>query len=240
MALKDLSYRSGNILMAGKYAVPESQTAPCVLVVHDWSGRNSFAENAALRLAEEGYVGLAIDVYGEGRCGKTQEEKASLMTPLIENRDELQRRLLAAVESAGGIPQVDQRKIAVLGFCFGGLCALDLARTEEAPVQCAISFHGLLEAPPTLKTEAISASVLALHGHDDPMVSPSAVQAFQQEMTNRKADWQLVTYGSTSHAFTNPEANDPGFGTVYQERSARRAWQAALLFLAESFSGGDG
>jgi dienelactone hydrolase len=109
---------------------------------------------------------------------------------------------------------------------------LDLARSG-AGIRCVVSLHGLFTPPDPRPGKAIATSVLALHGHDDPMVPPAAVQALQQELSAAGADWQLQVYGGTMHAFTNPEANDPDFGTVYSAVADRRAWQATAAFLAE-------
>ncbi|MDD2800652.1 MAG: dienelactone hydrolase family protein, partial [Methylococcales bacterium] len=133
------------------------------------------------------------------------------------------------------LPWVDDSKIAAMGFCFGGLCVLDLARAG-ADLKGVVSFHGLLGAPDNLQSNSIKAKVLALHGHDDPMGPIEQVVAFEQEMTKAGADWQLHTYGHTMHAFTNPKANDPAFGTVYQANADKRSWLAMKNFLAEVFA----
>ena len=122
-----------------------------------------------------------------------------------------------------------------MGFCFGGLCVLDLARSG-ADVKGVISFHGLFNAPENLPNEPIKAKVLALHGQDDPMVPPEQVAALQKEMTNAGVDWQIHAYGNTMHAFTNPEANDPGFGTVYNAGADKRSWIAMKNFFEEIFA----
>jgi dienelactone hydrolase len=181
-----------------------------------------------------GYVGFAVDMYGKGILGSGPEENARLMQPLMEDRAMLQKRMQAALHAVKSLPWVDDGKIAAIGFCFGGLCVLDLARTG-AGIKGVVSFHGLLVAPGNTQGNAIKAKVLALHGHDDPMVPPEQVLAFEREMTEAGADWQLHTYGHTMHAFTNPAANNPDFGTVYQADADRRSWQAMQNFLAELF-----
>ncbi|MEE9356744.1 MAG: dienelactone hydrolase family protein, partial [Methylococcaceae bacterium] len=133
------------------------------------------------------------------------------------------------------LPWVDDKKIAALGFCFGGLCVLDLARSG-ADIKGVISFHGLLSAPDNTEGNAIAAKVLALHGYDDPMSSSEQVAALQKELTKSGADWQFHSYGNTMHAFTNPIANDPDFGTVYQSDADRRSWLTMKNFLEEIFT----
>jgi len=130
------------------------------------------------------------------------------------------------------LPWADNHRIAAIGFCFGGLCVLDFARSG-ADLKGVVSFHGLLGAPENHIPQPIKARVLILHGHDDPMADNQQVQAIQQELTEANVDWQLHSYGHTVHAFTNPVANDPDFGTVYNAVADRRSWLAMKNFLAE-------
>lgn len=205
---------------------------PTVLVVHDWSGRNEFACNKAKLLAQMGYVGFAVDMYGQGQLGSTIEEKKALMTPLISNQALLRRRMEAALTAVCSMTEVDPNRMAIIGFCFGGLCALELARSG-ANIKGAVSFHGLLNKPGNIKSESIKAKILVLHGYADPMVPPEQVHAFCQEMTEAKLDWQIHMYGNVQHAFTNPEAHDSQLGTVYNEVAAQRSWQAMTNFFQE-------
>lgn len=208
---------------------------PAVLISHAWAGRGPIEEEYARRLAELGYAGFALDLYGKGVFGKTTEECQALMTPLASNRPHLQERLLHVIEVVKGLPDIDASRIAIMGFCFGGLCALDVARTG-ADIRGAASFHGLFGAPGNTKGRKIKAKVIAFHGYDDPMVKPEDVVALGNELTEAGADWQIHAYGGVMHAFTNPQANDPAFGTVYNKRAADRAWASLKLFLAECFA----
>ena len=207
---------------------------PTVIVCHAWAGCDAFAQRAGERLAELGYAAFVADLYGEGRVGTSKEENAALMQPLIDDRTLLRDRLVTIYESLRSLEQVDAEKIAAIGYCFGGLCALDLARSGS-PLLGFVSFHGLLAAPEGLPTEKISAKVLLLHGNLDPMVPTEQVLAVQKEMTEAGADWQMHMYGQTMHAFTNPQANDPDFGTVYSESADKRSWQSLVHFLEEVF-----
>lgn len=232
---KKIEYRDGEVVLEG-YCVFDPKKAgkkPAVIVIHDWSGRNEFADKKAEKLAELGYVGFALDVFGKGKLGNTKEEKSELIGPFVQNRKLLQKRLFAAFETVKKLEMVDPTKIGAIGFCFGGLCVLDLARSG-ADVKGVVSFHGLLGAP-ELPKQAIKAKILALHGHDDPMVPPDQVLAFEKEMTEAKADWQVHVYGHAMHAFTNPLANDPGFGTVYNSLAEKRSWLQMQLFFEEIF-----
>lgn len=208
---------------------------PAVLICHTWVGRDAFVAEKAKKLAALGYVGFALDMYGKGILGSGPEENAKLMQPFIDDRALLQRRISAALQAVKLLPWTDSSKIAAIGFCFGGLCVLDLARTG-ADLQGVVSFHGLLGAPGNTGGNVIKAKVLILHGNDDPMAPSEHVIAIQKELTAAKADWQLHSFGNTMHAFTNPVANDPAFGTVYQPSADRRSWQAMQNFLAEIFA----
>lgn len=208
---------------------------PAVLIAHAWGGRDAFVEHKARQLAALGYVGFALDMYGRSVRGQSREENAALMRPFMEDRALLRQRILAALCAVRAQDVVDSGRIAAIGFCFGGLCVLDLARSG-ADVCGVVSFHGLLMPPAGLSTQPIGAKVLVLHGHDDPMVPVEHVVALQSELTAAGADWQIHSYGQTMHAFTNPEANDPAFGTVYQAIADRRSWQAMQNFLAEIFA----
>jgi len=232
-----IGYLDGDVLLEAYFAFDDAITErrPAVLISHAWGGRDDFVAEKANKLAELGYVGFALDMYGKGVIGNSPEQNSKLMQPFMADRGLLQKRIKAALYAVRLLPWVDDSKIAAMGFCFGGLCVLDLARAG-ADLKGVVSFHGLLGAPDNLETNAIKAKVLALHGHDDPMGPVEQVLAFEQEMTKAGADWQLHTYGHTMHAFTNPKANDPAFGTVYQANADKRSWLAMKNFLAEVFA----
>ncbi|PQA88970.1 dienelactone hydrolase family protein [Hyphococcus luteus] len=215
-------------------AAPKGDPAPLVLIAHAWAGRSQFENDKAHALAELGFTGVAIDLFGKGVLGQSKEECQGLIKPLVENRPMLQDLLKANIDTMKDQPEADANKVAAIGFCFGGLCVLDIARAG-ADIDGVVSFHGLLKAPGNT-VDTITAKVLALHGWDDPMAPPDDVKAFGEEMTKAKADWQLHAYGGTMHAFTNPAANDPDFGTVYDEKADKRSWASMRLFLNELFA----
>ncbi|MEH6634961.1 MAG: dienelactone hydrolase family protein [Halioglobus sp.] len=207
---------------------------PGIAIAHTWAGRGDFEEGKAIALAELGYVGFALDMYGKGVRGSNPEENNALMTPLVSDRELLQARMLAALASLRDQAEVNAGNVAAIGYCFGGLCALDLARTGS-DVNAVISFHGLFMPPGNTADNRISAKVLCLHGYADPMAPPEAMTALGAELTAAGADWQIHAYGNTLHAFTNPEAADPEMGTVYNAAADRRSWQSLQNFLAELF-----
>lgn len=236
MITTTIDYRDGGALLEGYLAYRDTgKPKPAVLVAHDWSGRRELACQGAERIAEMGYAGFALDMYGKGIFGADgdAEKNGALMAPFAQDRALLRRRINAALQAVRQLPQVDATRVAAMGYCFGGMCVLELARSG-ADVRGVVSIHGIF-APGHVANEKIKAKVLCLHGHDDPMVPPPQVLAFETEMTQANVDWQIHVYGGTMHAFTNPKANNPGFGTVYKEIAAKRAYQSIGNFLAEIF-----
>ncbi len=211
-----------------------SDRRPGVLIAHAWAGRGELEENKAERLAELGYVGFALDLYGKGVQGSNPEQNMALMQPLLDDRTLLQRRMQLALDVFRKQKEVDGERVAAMGFCFGGLCVLDLARTG-ADVLGVASFHGLFGSPGNTGDNRISAKVLVMHGWDDPMATPDQVLSLADELSTMGADWQLHAYGNTQHAFSNPAADDADMGTVYNADADRRSWQSLQLFLAEIF-----
>lgn len=237
MITQTLEYQDGDTTCEAYIAYEESRALkPLVVVAHDWSGRRQFACDAAERVAKMGYVGFAIDMYGKGVFGADGdvELNSSLMNPLSENREALRKRINCGFEAGLSLSQIDKNKTAAIGYCFGGMCVLELARSG-ASVNGVVSIHGILTAG-NVDNELISAKILCLHGHDDPMVPPAQVLDFETEMNDASADWQLHAYGNTLHAFTNPEANNPDFGVLYSERAEKRSYQAMKNFFDEIFS----
>lgn len=231
-----IEYEHDGALLEGFLAYDDAQTGsrPAVMIAHAWAGRGEFECDKARALAKLGYAGFAADVYGKGVLGKDREENANRMQVFLDDRAKLQSRLSAALAAMKAQPEADASQVAAMGFCFGGLCVLDLARSG-ADLKGVVSFHGLLGAPDGMTGADIKAKVLVLHGHDDPMAQVDAVVALEKELTAAGADWQIHVYGNTLHAFTNPVANDPDFGTVYDATADRRSWQALRNFLDELF-----
>ena len=233
MKTEKITYQSGDKSFEGFLAQPEGDSNPCVLIAHTWAGRDAFVEEKAKLLTELGYAAFAIDMYGDGKIGTSNEENAGMMQPLLDDREELARRALASLDAVSKIDSIDASKIVIMGYCFGGLVAMDLARTG-ADIKGAVSFHGFLAGPEN-STNEIKAKLLALHGDSDPMVGQDQIESFRQEMTSKKVDWQLHVFGGAMHSFTNPEANDPDFGAVYSKNADERSWKIFTDFLKELF-----
>jgi dienelactone hydrolase len=188
----------------------------------------------AHRVTQLGWAAFSADLYGAGVTGSTTEECQALMNPLVGDRARLRRMLLAVVDVVAGLPQTDAGRLAAIGFCFGGLCVLDLARAG-GPVRSVASFHGLF-TPPGLPTLTPLPKIVAYHGWDDPMVPPQDVVAFGKEFTDAGADWRLEAFGGAMHAFMAEGADMPQMGIQYNAVVAGRAWKALDLFLQETLA----
>ena len=230
--MTSLSYFDGDAECEAYVALP---TAPgphsCVLIAPNWVGQTAWDNRVADKLAALGYVAVAIDVYGKGRRGDPAGDNSALMGPWVADRAALRRRLIAAVDAAAALPQVDDERMAIIGYCFGGLCALDVARACDPRIKAAVSFHGIYN-PGLGAAGPITAKVLALHGWEDPYTPPQDHHALAAELTAAGADWQIHAYGNTYHSFTNEHANAPGTA-MYSPDADRRSWAAMTGLLAE-------
>jgi dienelactone hydrolase len=210
---------------------------PCVVVVHAWDGLNGSIRARTEEFARRGRVGFAVDLYGKGVRGDELGDNSALMGPMLADRALLRDRLAAGIEAARRHPLVDPERLVVVGWCFGGLCALDVARHVMPGVRGVVSIHGVLKPPGLLARPSITAKVLVLHGWDDPVAPPEDVLALAGELTAAGADWQLHAHGHAMHAFTLPAAQMPERGVQYHPDAARRAGHALEVFLGEVLGG---
>ena len=210
-------------------------TKPTVLLIPTVMGVQPLEIGFAEKLVALGYHAVVADLFGKRfRPVIDRGEAFAAMGELREDRTALRNQLLAVLGEVQKREHVAQDKVAVIGFCFGGQCALDIARSG-ADVAGVASFHGLFD-PPGLPAQSIKAKVVAFHGWEDPMVPPEAVEALGKELTEGGADWQIHAYGNVGHGFTNPKAHEIGIkGVEYDEAAARRSWASLELFLAEIF-----
>jgi dienelactone hydrolase len=209
------------------------RTLPTVLMIPTVMGVQPLELGFAEKLVARGYHVVVADLFGRRFTPGVDKEAAfAAMGDLRADRVALRDRLLAILEEVRKREHVDASKMAVIGYCFGGQCALDVARAG-ADVAGVASFHGLFD-PPGLPPQPIKAKVVAYHGWDDPMVPPEAVVELGKELTDGGADWQIHCYGNVGHGFTNPKAHEIGIaGVAYDEAAARRSWAALEDFLAE-------
>jgi len=221
---------------------PELKTKqPAVIVTHAWRGQDDFAREKAKALAELGYLGFAADLYGNGVTADTNEAALELMAPLFLDRQLLQDRITAAYETMLRHPLVDPKRIGIIGFCFGGLTAIELLRSG-ADIRGAVSFHGVLGSSMGNKKAAtlpiakkVQGALLILHGNEDPLVTSEDIVNLQTELTQAKVDWQMHIYSHTVHAFTNPEVHEFSSGLSFNPKANIRSWRAMRNFFGEMF-----
>lgn len=206
---------------------------PTILIIPTVMGVSHLELGFAEKLNGLGYNAVVADLFGKRFTPVVDREEAfAAMGKLREDRAALRDMLLSILAQVRTLEQVDAGKIVVIGYCFGGQCALDVARSG-ADVAAVASFHGLFD-PPGLPAVPIKAKVAAYHGWDDPMVPPEAVAALGKELTEGGADWQIHCYGHVGHGFTNPNAGQMGIeGVFYHEAAERRSWSSLEGLLAE-------
>lgn len=189
----------------------------------------------AEKVAALGYAVLVADVYGQGkRTTRADANPALYMNALNADRALLRNRVNAAHDVLKGLAEVDAARTAAIGFCFGGKCILDLARSG-ADIAGGVSFHGVYDAPP-FANATISARLLICHGWDDPIAPPESMVALAHELTAAGCDWQIHAYGRTGHAFTDKSANMPEKGLAYSPDADRRSFRSMADFLGDLFS----
>jgi dienelactone hydrolase len=233
---RTLSYRDRDSALTGIFYQREGQPGrrPGILLVHGGAGLDDHARDQACRYAALGYVVLAADMFGEGVAGD-RERIIACLTAMRDDAALLVRRAQAGLTALSSCPDTDGRSAAV-GFCFGGMAALALARSG-APLAAAVSIHGSLATSKPAGPGAVRARVLVCHGAQDPHVPLADVTGFAEEMDAAGADWQLVMYGGAQHGFTHRHAA-PGAtpGVAYHALADTRSFAAARTFLADIFA----
>ena len=232
--LKPVQYKDDTQLLNGLAIKPNKSSAlkPGILILPAWKGIDQHAKTTATDLANLGYYAFVADIYGEGNYPQTMADAGKMAGFYKKNTDQYQKRIELALEQlikSGADPD----NIVVIGFCFGGTGALEAAR-DHLKVKGVISFHGGLGKDSTRLVTPITAKVLVCHGADDPYESKEEITAFQQEMRDAKADWEMIYYANAVHSFTDPEAgNDNSRGAAYNEKAATRSFEHMKLFLNE-------
>jgi dienelactone hydrolase len=234
---KPVEYKQGETVLEGWSVYDDAVQGkrPAVLVVHQWKGLGNYEKKRAEMLARLGYNVFAVDIYGKGIRPQTSQAAGAEAGKFKNNRALLRARVRAGLDVLTNHQLTDPKRVAAIGYCFGGTTVLELARSG-AEIAGVVSFHGGLSSPTPADAKNIKARVLALHGADDPNVPPSEVAAFEDEMRQGGVDWQLIAYGGAVHSFTDWNAgNDNSKGAAYNERADRRSWDAMKQFFAELF-----
>ena len=233
---KTVEYKQGDTTLEGVLVYDDAVQGkrPGVLVVHQWLGLTDYEKHRAEMLAQLGYVAFCADIYGKGIRPKDVKEAGAQAGKYKGDRALLRARVNAGLDELKKSDLVDTKKVAAIGYCFGGTTVIELARSG-ADVNGVVSFHGGLDSPTPADAKNIKGKVLCLAGADDPFQKPEDLDAFEKEMRDNKVDWQITFYGGAVHAFTQP---DPGFvnaGAKYNEKADKRSWEAMKSFFAETF-----
>ncbi len=234
MTSKDLRYVDGDTSLTGHLAWNKRLIGkrPGVLVIHEATGLGAHAREKAERIARElGYTAYAMDLFGE--TPRTVEEMIGWIQRLLGNPAELRGRVSAALAALAADPLVDSSKLAVIGYCFGGTAALELARSG-ADVKAVVGFHAGLQGTSSVDAAAIKGKILICNGAQDPFVTPEILGAFTSEMIAADVDWQMNLYGRARHSFTNVNASKLGSDAyAYDEAADRRSWEAMTALFRE-------
>ena len=232
--LKAVKYTDGNQKLNGLSIAPKkgSKTKPGILILPAWKGIDTQAKQSSEKLSKMGYYAFVADIYGEGNYPTNMQEAGKQAGFYKSNVADYQIRIQLALNQlvkSGANPD----NIVVIGYCFGGTGVLEAARAGMK-IRGAVSFHGGLGRDAARVNNPIKAQILVLHGADDPYESKEEVAAFQQEMRDTKADWEMIYYANSVHAFTDPEAgNDNSKGAAYNAKAAKRSWERMNSFLKE-------
>lgn len=232
--LTPVKYNDGNQILNGLISYPTKQldAKPGILILPAWMGIDTHAKVVAAELSSLGYYSFVADIYGENNYPSNRNEAGQQAGYYKSHINEYRKRIKLALDElikSGADPDY----IIVIGYCFGGTGALEAAR-NNLPVKGIVSFHGGLSRDTTYKIEKIIPKILVCHGADDFFISQEEINAFQQEMRDSQADWQMVFYANAVHAFTDPNSgNDNSKGVAYNEKAAKRSWKLMLQFLDE-------
>jgi dienelactone hydrolase len=231
--LQTLTCHHDEVELKGQMATPSGAGPhPAVLVMHTGLGLGAHMRRQAALLAQRGYVAVATDMYGDGRDHHADPAAAgAAFNALLENPQLLRARTAAWHSRVCGVPNVDSKRVAAIGYCFGGRCVLELARSG-ADVKAVVSYHGLLDTPMPAQRGAIKGLVAVYTGAKDPYAPPKHVEAFRQEMIAAEARWQITVFGDAAHGFTDPDAaalKRPGI--AYDALADRLSWAGTLVLL---------
>lgn len=231
----EIIYTADGINMKGYLAYDEAKKGkrPGVLVVHEWWGHNEYARKRARLLAEMGYVALAVDMYGDGKQAAHPDDAGKFANAVMQNIEGAKARFTAAMEVLKKNPHTDAKRLAAIGYCFGGGVVLHMARFGY-DLKGVVSFHGSLGTQTPAQAGKVKAKVLVCNGADDGFISQEQIAAFKKEMTDAKVDFQFISYPGAKHSFTNPEADQYakqfGMPIAYNADADKKSWKDMQAF----------
>lgn len=237
---REVTYEADSITMKGYLAYDANVEGkrPGVIVVHEWWGHNEHTRNAADKLAEEGYVAFALDMYGDGKTAEHPEDAGAFAGAVMQNFDGAKARFNAALQVLLDDAHSHSEQVAAIGYCFGGGVVLNMAR-QGTDLDAVATFHGSIGPIEPAQPGVVNARLLVMNGEDDPFVSAEAITNFKAEMDSAGVAYEFVNYPGAVHAFTNPAATEKGkeFGLplAYNKEADEKSWAKLLAFLDEVF-----
>lgn len=241
MKTEEVTYEGGGVTMKGMIAWDDAVSGPRpgVLVVHEWWGNNDYARRRATMLAELGYVGMAIDMFGDGKTAAHPDDAGKFAGEAMANLDQGKARFEAALQLLKSRPETDPERVAAIGYCFGGGVVLQMARLGM-DLDAVASFHGSLGAKVPAKPGVVKAKVLVCHGADDEFIPAEAVEAFKREMEEAGVDYRFVAYEGALHGFSSPDATANGekfsLPLAYDEAADKASWNELKALLGRVFA----
>jgi dienelactone hydrolase len=232
-----VDYKDGDTALQGVLVYDDAlgSQRPGIVVFPEWWGLTDYPKHRAEMLAKLGYVAFAADMYGTGITTDNPDQAGKLSAPFNKDRQLMRRRAGLAIDEIKKSDRVNPDQLAAIGYCFGGACALELARAGT-PLKGVVSFHGILATPTPAEPNAIKSKILVLAGGNDGFVPPDQVVDFATEMRNAHANWQINVYSDAKHAFTNPKADQYNIPQIaYNKQADTRSWNAMKLFFTELF-----
>jgi len=237
LVTKTIEYKQGDTTLEGYLAYDDSFSGkrPGVLIVHQWMGLTDYEETRAAMLANLGYVAFCADIYGKAIRPQNYKEAGAEATKYKTDRALLRLRANAGLDELKKCDLVDTKRVAAIGYCFGGTTVIELARSG-AELNGIVSFHGGLDSPTPADGKNIKCKVLVCHGADDPFEKAEDLAAFEKEMRDADVDWRLIKYGGAVHSFTQPMADGSLLGAKYNARADKRSWTDMKSFFADIFN----
>jgi dienelactone hydrolase len=238
---EEVTYSANGVTMKGYLAYDDAKKGkrPGVLVVHEWWGHNEYARKRARMLAELGYIALAVDMYGDGKQAAHPEDAGKFAGAVMQNTEGAKARFMAALDVLKKNPRTDSKRIAAIGYCFGGAVVLHMARFG-ADLKGVVSFHGNYATQSPAQAGKVKAKVLVCHGADDGFISQEQIDGLKKEMAGAKVDFQFIAYPGAKHSFTNPDADQFakqfGMPIAYNAEADKKSWEDMQAFFKKIFA----
>ena len=235
--VQSMTVHHDGVELVGQVAITETAGPhPAVMVMHSAHGLGDQVRERARRLAGLGYVAVATDMYGGGVHHTDPEASGRSMMEVFSEPERLRARAVAWYEEVKNRSDVDPQRVAAIGFCFDGMCVLELARSG-ADVKAVISFHGLLSTSRPAAPGTVDGNVAIYAGGKDPYAPPEQVEAVRDELTAAGARLQVTVFADAYHGFTDPDSSAMGREDIAYDPTADRVSWAGTLALLESTIG---